>query len=50
MRVKITYSIITKNHLADRTGFYVRLLMKKINESVMRRDRTNAGQLISSET
>ena len=31
MRVKINYSIITKNHLADEKGFYVgvRLFMKK---------------------
>ena len=31
MRVKITNSIITKNHLADRKGFYVgvRQFMKK---------------------
>ena len=30
IRVRITYSIITKNHFADRKGFYVgvRLFMK----------------------
>ena len=51
MRVKISYSIITKKHFADQKGFYVgvRLFMKKIKKSDLRRDRTHAGQLISPE-